>query len=262
MQSASTIRLHVCPKRGASANLGACNMKPFVKHLGLHIGWLLLTVLTFVQANPPAVTAFNPVERATFHQLVFADSDVAILNNLYPPGGDSGFHAHDRDIFYVVVQGSQSSVQNLGYTLTAQSPLAAGTVGYGAISNKIIHRVVNDGKGVFQIIVVELRREKASGKTAPSRAAAPQYVQVVDNPRVRAWRLVLMPGQSVPSVSQHNKGVRVVVRGGLLTTMWPGLADQTLAVRTGDFALQPAGESRALKNSGTETIELVEVELK
>ena len=95
--------------------------------------------------------------------------------------------------------------------------------------------------------------------TAPT---APEYVQIFDNPRMRAWRLILAPGQSAASISQANKGVRVVVRGGLLTTMMPGLQDQQLALRTGDFAVQPVGATRALKNSGTETIELVEIELK
>jgi hypothetical protein len=40
------------------------------------------------------------------------------------------------------------------------------------------------------------------------------------------------------------------------------LQDQQLALRPGDFAVQSAGATRALKNSGTATIELVELELK
>ena len=90
----------------------------------------------------------------------------------------------------------------------------------------------------------------------------PQYVQILDNPRLRAWRLILEPGQSVPAIAQDGKGVRVVVRGGMLTTSMPGLQDQHLALQPGDFAIQPPGETRALANSGTETIELVEMVLK
>jgi len=79
---------------------------------------------------------------------------------------------------------------------------------------------------------------------------------------MRAWRLVLTPGQTVPVITQGNKGIRVVVRGGLLTTISSDLPNQDLVLRPGDFAVQPAGAKRALKNSGTETIELVEMELK
>jgi mannose-6-phosphate isomerase-like protein (cupin superfamily) len=223
---------------------------------------IALLAHSFAIAQQPPAEPMNPVEHASFHQLVFADEDVAILNNLYPPKGDSGFHSHDRDLFYVVIQGSQSSVQNLGKPLGASTAAAAGTVGYGNIGSRVVHRVVNDGNGTFQIIVVEMRRATPSGKAISSREAATQYVQIVDNPRVRAWRLILMPGQSAPAITQGNKGVRIVVRGGLLTTSVPGQRDQDLAVRPGDFAIQQAGAKRALKNSGTETIELVEVELK
>lgn len=223
---------------------------------------LFLTAHSFAFAKQPPSETVVPVERASFHQLVFADEDIAILNNLYPPTGDSGFHAHYRDLFYVVIQPSQSSVQNLGKPLTAGPIVSAGTTGYGAVGAEVIHRVVNGDKGTYQIIVVELRRSSPLGNAISSRDAVPQYAQIFDNPRVRAWRLVLMPGQSVPAISQRNKGVRVVVRGGLLTTITHGLQDQNLALRPGDFAVQQVGETRALKNSGTEAIELVEIELK
>jgi hypothetical protein len=38
--------------------------------------------------------------------------------------------------------------------------------------------------------------------------------------------------------------------------------DQQLALRPGDFTVQQAGATRALRNDGTDTIELVELELK
>jgi hypothetical protein len=125
------------------------------------------------------------------------------------------------------------------------------------------HRVVNDSAAnTLQFIVIELRRAKPSGSAIWSRDGVPQYVQVFDNPRMRAWRLILESGQSVPAISQADKGVRVVVRGGLLTTTMPGVQDQQLALRPGDFAVQQAGATRALRNDGADTIELVELELK
>ena len=223
---------------------------------------LLATCPLAIAGQPPSETAI-PVEHASFHQLVFADEDVAILNNLYPPGGDSGFHTHYHDLFAVIVQPSQSSGQGLGKPLTAAAMHPLGAAVYSAVgAEPRTHRVVNGDQGTFQIIVVELRRTTPSGNPVSSRDTAPQYVQILDNPRMRAWRLVLEPGQSAPAISQGDKGVRVVVRGGLLTTMTPGLQDQHLALRAADFAVQPAGATRALKNSGTGTIELVEMELK
>ena len=234
-----------------------------IKCIGAFECCLFLSAHSFAFAEQPASETVVPVEHASFHQLVFADEDIAILNNLYPPTGDSGFHAHYRDLFYVVIQPSQSSGQNLGKPLTAAPIVPAGTAGYSAVgAEPRIHRVVNGDKSTYQIIVVELRRSKPLRNTISSRDSAPQYVQIFDNSRMRAWRLILEPGQSAPAISQDNKGIRVVVRGGVLTTITPGLRDQKLALRPGDFAIQPVGATRALKNSGTEDIELVEIELK
>jgi len=224
---------------------------------------LFLTAPSFAFAQQVSKEIFVPVEQASFHQLIFSDEDVAILNNLYPPNGDSGFHTHYRDLYAVVIQPSSSSGQGLGKPLTVAPMYSVGQTVYSAVgAEPRTHRVINGDKGIFQIIVVELRRANPLGKAISSRDAAPQYAQILDNSRMRAWRLTLMPGQSVPAISQSNKGVRIVVRGGLLTTIRSGLQDQNLALRPGDFAVQPVGETRALKNSGTDTIELVEIELK
>lgn len=223
----------------------------------------------FLAAHSPSFTEqaqggdYPPVEHASFHQLVFADEDLAILNNLYPPSGDSGFHAHYRDLFAVIIQPSESSGQGLSKPLTAAPINKVGEAVYSPVgAERRVHRIVNGDQGIFQIIVIELRRAAPTGDYTGSREAAPQYVQIVDNPRMRAWRLILEPGQSVPVITQGDKGVRVVVRGGSLKTMTPGVVDQTLALKPGDFSVQPTGLTRALSNNGTETIELVEMELK
>ena len=98
-----------------------------IKFIGTIGCCLFLTAHPLALAEQPPGETVVPVEHATFHQLVFADEDIAILNNFYPPNGDSGFHAHYRDLFYVVIQPSQSSGQNLGEPLTAAPMVKAGT---------------------------------------------------------------------------------------------------------------------------------------
>lgn len=234
-----------------------------LKAIGAWGAFLALSAPASASAAQSPTSAVNPVEQASFHQLVFADEDVAILDNRYPPRGDSGFHAHQRDLFAVVIQSSSTSGQAPGKPLVAAPPYPVGAIAYGAVgAEPRVHRIVNSDEGEFQAIVIELRRAQPRGTNASSRDSAPQYEQVADHPRLRAWRLVLEPGQSVPAISQGDKGVRVVVRGGLLTTMVAGAQDQILALQPGDVAIQPAGTRRALKNSGTGTLELVEIELK
>lgn len=214
-------------------------------------------------APAASADATPPVEQASFHQLVFANEDVAVLNNLYPPGGDSGFHAHHRDLFAVIIQPQPSSSETPGKPLKPATEVQAGTAAYSPVSGEPrVHRVINNSQGPFQIIVIELHRASPQGAATSARKAAPQYVQITDNPRMRAWRLILEPGQSFPAITQGGNGVRVVVRGGLLTTMMPGVPEQTLALQPGNFAVQEKGFTRALRNGGAETIVLVEMELK
>ena len=207
--------------------------------------------------------AVPPVEHATYHQLVFADKDLAILNNLYPAGSDTGFHQHSRELFYIVIEPAHAGTQKPGKPLITPPMAPAGFVGYNVMTAEpFIHRVVNGDTTPYHVIGIEIRRAKPSGKWRSTRADAPQYVQIFDNPRMRAWRLILEPSQSTLAITTGGNGVRIVVRGGMLTTTAPQQVDQILALRPGDFAIQQSGSTRALRNDGNETIELVEMELK
>jgi mannose-6-phosphate isomerase-like protein (cupin superfamily) len=235
----------------------------FVKRFAAPATWGLLALHAVALAQDHSSAAFPPVEQASFHQLMFADEDITILNNRYPPNGDAGFHTHFHDNFYVVIRHTQSSGQGLGKPLVATPAAPVGAAGYGTVgAEPRTHRIVNGDKGVAQFVVVEMLRPNPLGSAVSSREAAPQYVQIIDNPRLRAWRLTLAPGQSVPAITQASKGVQIIVRGGLLTTIRPGSPEQVLYLQAGDVSVQPAGASRALKNEGAETIELVELELK
>ncbi len=239
-------------------------------NLGRAMLLALCTFITAANADAPPVRSNQegteqvvPVEHATYHQLVFANADMAVLNNVYPPGSDSGFHRHFRELFYVVIEPALTGTQKWSKPLVTPPMAPTGSVGYNVMTAEpFIHRVVNSDTQDYHVIGVEIRRAKPSGEWRSSREAASQYVQIFDNPRMRAWRLILKPGQSVPVISAGGNGARIVVRGGMLTTTKPHQVDQILALRAGDFSEQQGGSTRALRNDGSQTIELIEMELK
>ena len=98
------------------------------------------------------------------------------------------------------------------------------------------------------------------GKFTPSTRPA-KYEVVMDNERVRAWRLKLNPGEAAPAVKQTAPGARFVVAGGDVVEKRPGQPDQPLVLKNHDFMALPA-EERDLQNTGTTPIEIVEMELK
>lgn len=215
-------------------------------------------------AAEPTIVAdrYTPVEQATFHQMQFADADVAVLKNVYPPHSDSGFHLHSRELFYIVITPARFGAQKPGGALRLPATaMAAGSIGYNVMTAEpFVHRVVNDDDRACHIVAIELRRERPAGGAQSVRPDA--YVSIFDHPRMRAWRLIIAPGQTVAPMTQAAKGVRIVVRGGSLLTITPGVADQALALEPGDVAIQPPGPTRSLRNAGTTLIELVEIELK
>jgi hypothetical protein len=214
-------------------------------------------------ADPTPVGRFVSVENATFHQLVFSNPDVAILNNLYPPHSDSGFHLHLRELFYVVVAPARASTQKIGQPMHTPEMAPAGTVGFNVMTSEpFVHRVVNGDARPYHVIAVEIRRATPLGGPLSVRSQSSGYEQIFDNKRLRAWRIVLKPGQATQAMMQEANGVRVVVRGGVLKTTQSEVPDQTIALESGNFALQAAGQTRALRNIGKTTIELVELELK
>ena len=94
------------------------------------------------------------------------------------------------------------------------------------------------------------------------RTDSAAYTQIMDNERVRGWRLVLAPGQSTSAISQSAPGLRIVIDGGEIVENVPGQPDRSMWLRTGEFFWQDAGITRAVRNAGTSRVELVEFELK
>jgi hypothetical protein len=73
---------------------------------------------------------------------------------------------------------------------------------------------------------------------------------------------VLEPGRSVAAITQQAPGIRIVVDGGELVESEPGLRERGMSPKGGEFYWQEPGVTRAVRNSGTTRIELVEFELK
>jgi hypothetical protein len=204
-----------------------------------------------------------PVEKASFHLPVFRNDYVMLLDVYIPPGRTANYHIHSLDQFGVLLSEADQVGQIYGEEPAAPRRGTRGNVNFAADSrHTVIHKVSNVGKTPFHNIVVALLKPQASGFTAGSRADVPAYAQVLDNERVRAWRLILDPGQSVPAITQSAPGLRVVVDGGDIVEAVPGELDRSKAMRTGQYFWQEPGVTRAIRNDGTTRVQIVEFELK
>jgi len=206
-----------------------------------------------------------PIEKAPYHLPVFANEYVTVLKIEIPPQRDTGYHTHTHDSVSVNIEPADNVNQDLGSPTVVPSARAergrAQFTAYGGQPPRS-HKNTNVGTTPFRNVSFIFKAPGPLGVTPSTRAEAPAYVQVMDNARVRGWRLVLEPGQSAAAVTQQAPGLRVVVGGGEIVERVPGQPDRAMFLRDGEFYWQDPRVTRAVTNRGATRIELVEFELK
>jgi hypothetical protein len=206
-----------------------------------------------------------PIEQAPYHLPVFANEYVTVLKIEIPPQRDTGYHTHTRDSVSVNIVPADNVNQDLGSSQVVRSARAErGRVQFTAYGKQPprSHKNTNVGTTPFHNVSFIFKAPKPHGFTPSTRAEAPAYASVIDNERVRGWRLVLEPGQSAPAISQQAPGLRIVVSGGEILESVPGQPDRAMFLRDGEFYWQDSKITRTVRNRGTTRIELVEFELK
>jgi hypothetical protein len=202
-----------------------------------------------------------PVDKAAYHVPVFRNEYVALVAVYIPPGRAAGYHVHALDQISVVVEDADNAGNLLGEPAYAPRRTPRGNVTFTPYSKKpMTHRVNNAGPTPFHNIVTTILYPEPKGYTPGARADG--YTQLMDNERVRVWRLVLEPGQAAAAITQKAPGLRIVVDGGEIVESVPGQAERGMMLKLGGFYWQEPGVTRAVRNIGTTRINLVEIELK
>ena len=209
-----------------------------------------------------------PMDKAPFHIPVFSNDYLILLNVNIPPGRNTGYHTHYADSVSVNLMPASQTNQNYG----SNEVSAPGTGGEGAPGRATFtnvtkdgprtHRATNVGPTPFHNISFIFKKAVADGNTVSDRTGVSGFTQVMDNARVRAWRVILEPGQSTGQIRQSAPGLRVYVHGGVLAEVIPGSAGRGMAPYDGDFIWKDAGETRSIRNTGTTRLEFIEFELK
>jgi hypothetical protein len=214
--------------------------------------------------NSWAQEASNPtvvhVKKAPFHIFTFEDQNMSLENVTLPPGKSTRYHSHDQDLVFVITGGAKITNQVLGKD-PVELEFKLGEVRFAPYTKTPgTHQIVNiEKEKTMQILAVAIVYPEPGRYIVSSRPE--KYEVVLDNDRVRAWRLKLNPGESAPAIRQTAPGARFVVAGGTVAEKRTGSPDQPLVLKNHDFMAMPA-EERAVENIGNRLVELVEIELK
>lgn len=229
-----------------------------------------LTLLAFCLFSASLVGAADddrvvPAHQEPRHVPKLVNALVRVIDVEIPEGERTLFHAHSLDYPYLMVTSVTLNNQIFGQE-SKDLPITRGLVGYYRASTQgtYTHRFINLGPGTFRAIGIELLQPLAlGGPVTDSIPARPGLATVLDNERVRAYRIVLAPGQSLGPITIPGPSLRVALTAGTLADQAPGGAaavETTLAPAR--FAFSDTARVTTLTNRGTEPLELVDFEFK
>jgi hypothetical protein len=204
-----------------------------------------------------------PIVQAPFHLPVFKNEYVLLLNVTVPPGRNTGYHIHTNDSVSVNIEAADMTNQPLGEPQAGPPRHSRrGEPSFNAQSKQPprTHKASNVGPTPFHNIDVLFQRPQPYGFTPGSRADVTGYTQIMDNERLRAWRVVLEPGQKTAAITQQAPGLRVVLDGGIIAENVPGHPERGMFLKPGDFFWQDGGVTRAVSNTGATRVEFLEYE--
>ncbi|MEK6210179.1 MAG: hypothetical protein AABM64_07385 [Pseudomonadota bacterium] len=212
-------------------------------------------------ANDDRVVPANEEPR---HVVKLENEWVRVIDVEIPEGEQTLYHAHSLDYPYVLV--ASVTLYNQIY---GQEPkdvkMEAGSIGYYRASTQgtYTHRFINRGPGTFRAIGIELLKPLQPPVSVVEPMPASSGLEtVLDNERVRAYRVRLAPGQSVGPVTIAGPSIRVAMGQGRIAEKVEGRYDAQFDLAPAQFVFRPQATTTTITNNGTTPVELVEFVLK
>ena len=219
---------------------------------------LLSSQPLFAQAQQVPV----PVEQEPRHWVVFENKYVRIYDALIPPGDITLFHTHSFDNVATTVSGGRLRHDIPGQSPTEQGP-STGNVSF-AYGTKIsyTHRIENIGSTPLRFVVAELHAPSASPGTPTALEAAPGHRVVLENDRVKVYRVSIEPKQATGIRARTLPWLRISISQGMIAIHEPGKPSKTVQTRPGDYRWHESGITDSIENVGSTTYEATEIEWK
>lgn len=201
-----------------------------------------------------------PSRAPNFYRVLFENERVRVLDATYPAGAKSATHFHSPLVAYAVQDARFRLFLPDGEPVDAELP-----AGQALWSEASIHAAKNIGAEPSRAIVFELKDAPIAGalETAEDnavRVAPDRYRVLVENDRIRAFELVVDPGE-VHAMHSHLPMVVHVLEGGKIEHELPDGKKEVVAFTAGKTVAAPASRHRS-RNVGDTRVRLVAVELK
>jgi len=221
----------------------------------LALGWVPVT--TSSQSNSPQA----PVEISgeAHHHPKFENEFVRIWDVTVPAGEATLWHVHRNDNVVVTLGDASLRIEN------ATAPPAEAQWKFGEVrfaKATYIHRAMNVGTTPFHNLTIELLKppnSAASSITLPGTYEG--RTPVLENDRVRVYRMSLAPGETAPMHTHPYPGVQITITAAQIEVTANGKPVRH-PVKSNDVSWRAGGVTHSIRNVGQTRFEAVDIELK
>ncbi len=224
-------------------------MKPW---LNVAPAFVLFTLFATQEASVPV-----PVEQEPHHHLVLKNDNLLVLRVVLQPGESSLYHVHSVDDVAVWLGNTSAAQQLPNEPERAPVEQKPGNITLRTLrETPFTHRVHNVGKGLFDVLDVEILQRPEH----PSSAVAGPLAG--ENPSARVYKWTLAPEGATPTHTHERPYLIVAATGFNLKMTAPDGQSATHEIKPGDFHWVTSKVTHSLANAGTGEGQIVEIELK
>ena len=200
-----------------------------------------------------------PVGEEPRHHIKFENKYVRVIDAVIAPGDTTLFHTHSRDNVPVCINGGKLRTEVMGGQ-TTDTTAETGRVTFARAS--YTHRITNMNPTEVRFIDAEILASPPPKASPSSLGDVPKHTLIFENDRVRAYRLILEPGQSTGLHEHALSFLNVVVSPGKLVLEQPGRKAETMDLQPGSFVWHEGPLRHSLKNAGAKRFEAIDIEWK
>jgi quercetin dioxygenase-like cupin family protein len=194
------------------------------------------------------------------HHPKFENEFVRILDVTVPAGDATLWHVHRNDNVVVTLEGASLRIEKVGAS-TADVQWKTGDVNFGKAT--YVHRAINIGTTAFRNLTIELLKSPAGSPAVSNPKEMTGRQPVLENERVRVYRVTLEPGQSTPMHTHSLPGLAVAITAGEIEVTTDGKATPDhLTLPVGDLRWRAGAVTHSIKNVGKTPFVAVDIELK
>jgi quercetin dioxygenase-like cupin family protein len=226
---------------------------------------LFLLILLLVVAAAPLSQSNSPQSPAEIsgeprHHAKFENEFVRVWDVTVPAGDTTLWHIHRNDNVVVTLGGASLRIETVG-AAPAEVQWKFGEVRFGKAT--YVHRAMNIGTTPFHNMTIEILKSPPSSAEATKLKEPITRAPVLENDRVRVYRVTLEPGQSTTMHTHVLPSLAVAITAGEIeiTTEGKDKPDR-LSLPATDVRWRGGPVTHSVKNVGKTRFEAADIELK